>query len=73
MVVSGIPKPNGIRHAREVCQMSLDVRDASRSFVIPHMPGEALKIRIGVHSGEQWRSFSLQVSSGVHGDSDSQS
>ena len=39
MVVSGIPKPNGIRHAREVCQMSLDVRDASRSFVIPHMPG----------------------------------
>ena len=52
MVVSGIPKLNGVRHAREICHMSLDLRDASSTFVIPHMPQEKLKIRIGVHSGQ---------------------
>ena len=52
MVVSGVPRPNGIRHAREIAHMACDLRDAAKVFVIPHKPNEALRIRIGLHSGK---------------------
>ncbi|XP_064626597.1 atrial natriuretic peptide receptor 1-like isoform X2 [Lineus longissimus] len=51
MVVSGVPKENGILHAREVACMSLDLVAECRTFVIPHMLKEPLKIRVGLHSG----------------------
>jgi atrial natriuretic peptide receptor A len=52
MVVSGVPKENGNLHAREIACMSLDLVAGCRTFVIPHMTQEPLKIRVGVHSGE---------------------
>lgn len=50
MVVSGIPKRT-IFHAREVGNMALDLVAACKVFEIPHRPNEALKIRVGLHSG----------------------
>lgn len=50
MVVSGIPIYTE-HHAREVCDMAIDLVRACEVFVIPHMPEEPLKIRIGLHSG----------------------
>ena len=52
MVVSGVPIPNGISHAREIACMSLNLFHACQSFVIPHMVKEPLQIRIGLHSGK---------------------
>lgn len=53
-----MPRRNGERHAIAVTDMSLDLVRVSHSFVIPHMPKEPLKIRVGLHSGEldkyQW-------------------
>ncbi|KAK7489046.1 hypothetical protein BaRGS_00019707 [Batillaria attramentaria] len=50
MVVSGVP--DCIEdHARHVALMSLDLVRQSRAFSIPHMPGEQLRIRVGLHSG----------------------
>ncbi|KAK7086961.1 hypothetical protein SK128_002509 [Halocaridina rubra] len=31
--------------------MAIDLLHGMESFVIPHMPGERLKIRIGIHTG----------------------
>ncbi|KAL4235759.1 hypothetical protein ACF0H5_004151 [Mactra antiquata] len=50
MVVSGIPIYTE-HHAREIADMSLDIVKASETFVIPHLPDEPLKIRIGLHTG----------------------
>ncbi|KAH3695490.1 hypothetical protein DPMN_082950 [Dreissena polymorpha] len=50
MVVSGIPLVTA-SHAQEVADMSLDLVEACRNFIIPHMPGEPLRIRVGLHSG----------------------
>ena len=52
MVVSGVPDPNGDNHAREIANMSISLVKACESFVIPHRPGELLKIRVGIHSGD---------------------
>ncbi|VDN10425.1 unnamed protein product [Dibothriocephalus latus] len=51
MVASGVPRRNGLRHAVSVTDMALDLVEASHSFVIPHLPGAPLKIRVGLHSG----------------------
>ncbi|KAG5448783.1 Nitrogen permease reactivator protein, partial [Clonorchis sinensis] len=51
MVASGVPRRNGCRHATAITDMSLDLVNVSRDFVIPHMPQEPLKIRVGIHSG----------------------
>ncbi|ELU11951.1 hypothetical protein CAPTEDRAFT_165186 [Capitella teleta] len=51
MVVSGVPQRNGDRHASETAGMAVDLVAASEVFVIPHMPKEPLKIRVGMHSG----------------------
>ena len=51
MVASGVPEPNR-RHAVEIARMALNLVKACKTFVIPHFPGQKLKIRVGVHSGK---------------------
>ncbi|CAJ0958950.1 unnamed protein product, partial [Ranitomeya imitator] len=51
MVVSGVPKENGISHVAEIASMALDLIAVCHSFKIPHLPDMKLKIRAGVHSG----------------------
>ncbi|XP_052777457.1 atrial natriuretic peptide receptor 1-like isoform X2 [Mya arenaria] len=50
MVASGIPDFTE-HHAREIANMSIDLVVACQHFVIPHLPDEPLKIRVGLHSG----------------------
>ncbi|XP_067931883.1 atrial natriuretic peptide receptor 1-like [Watersipora subatra] len=51
MVVSGVPIRNGNKHVTNIADMALDLLEQSKSFVIPNMPNELLRIRIGLHSG----------------------
>jgi len=52
MVASGVPtRSQGKDHAAEVASMALDLLHATENFVVPHMPGERLQIRIGIHTG----------------------
>ncbi|KAL4631710.1 retinal guanylyl cyclase 2-like [Arapaima gigas] len=51
MVASGLPVPNGDRHAAEVSNMALDILSAMGTFKIRHMPNAPVHIRIGIHSG----------------------
>uniref|UniRef100_H3AFH5 Guanylate cyclase n=1 Tax=Latimeria chalumnae TaxID=7897 RepID=H3AFH5_LATCH len=51
MVVSGVPKENGILHVSEIASMALDLVAVCRTFRIPHKPNTQLKIRAGIHSG----------------------
>jgi len=51
MVASGLPNRNGIRHAGEISNMSLDLLSAMTSFKIRHVPGKQLQLRIGIHTG----------------------
>lgn len=52
MVVSGVPKENGINHAGEIASMALDLVSVCHAFKIPHKPTTQLKIRAGIHSGQ---------------------
>ncbi|XP_009675076.2 atrial natriuretic peptide receptor 2 [Struthio camelus] len=51
MVVSGVPRENGILHAGEITSMALDLVAVCKTFKIPHKPNTLLKIRAGIHSG----------------------
>lgn len=51
MVVSGIPKENGDRHAGEIASMALQLVSACERFKIPHRPSTKMEIRAGIHSG----------------------
>ncbi|KAM9330669.1 atrial natriuretic peptide receptor 2-like [Gastrophryne carolinensis] len=51
MVVSGVPKENGIYHASEIASMALDLVAVCKTFRIPHKPNTQLRIRAGIHSG----------------------
>ncbi|XP_075471765.1 atrial natriuretic peptide receptor 1-like isoform X2 [Ascaphus truei] len=51
MVVSGVPKENGLNHVAEIAGMALGLIAACHSFKIPHIPDTKLKIRAGIHSG----------------------
>ncbi len=51
MVISGLPKQNGIQHAAHIASMAIDLAKESALFHIRHMPGEKLKLRVGLHSG----------------------
>ncbi|XP_044284060.1 atrial natriuretic peptide receptor 1-like [Varanus komodoensis] len=51
MVVSGVPKENGICHASEIASMALELVSVCKTFRIPHKPDTQLKIRAGIHSG----------------------
>jgi class 3 adenylate cyclase len=52
MVVSGLPCKND-HHPTEIANMSLDILQSVKDFVIPHLPGRKLSIRIGFHTGQQ--------------------
>ncbi|KAJ8283828.1 hypothetical protein COCON_G00026780 [Conger conger] len=51
MVVSGLPRRNGNRHAVDICHMALDILAFMGTFELHHLPGLPVWIRIGVHSG----------------------
>ncbi|XP_022796077.1 atrial natriuretic peptide receptor 1-like [Stylophora pistillata] len=51
VVSSGLPNRNGIRHAGEISNMSLDLLSAMTTFKIRHVPGKQLQLRIGIHTG----------------------
>ena len=51
MVVSGLPKRNGNRHAGEIASMSLHLLSAMETFKINHRPEQKLQLRVGIHSG----------------------
>ena len=51
MVVSGLPNRNGINHAGEIANMSLDLLSDMCCFKIKHLPEKQLQLRIGIHSG----------------------
>ena len=51
MVASGLPNRNGIKHAGEISNMSLDLLAAMTGFKIRHVPGRQLQLRIGIHTG----------------------
>ena len=51
MVVSGVPRPNGDKHAGEIASMALKFLLACDRFKIPHRLSDKLRIRCGIHSG----------------------
>ncbi|XP_036966905.1 retinal guanylyl cyclase 2 [Acanthopagrus latus] len=51
MVASGLPVPNGNRHAAEIANMALDILSAVGTFKMRHMPDVPVRIRIGLHTG----------------------
>ena len=51
MVVSGLPERNGVKHASEIANMSLNLLESMSHFTVPHLPDTMLKLRIGLHSG----------------------
>ncbi|KAI1707250.1 adenylate and guanylate cyclase catalytic domain-containing protein [Ditylenchus destructor] len=51
LCVSGLPHRNGNEHARHVANMSLAIMRSLVHFSISHLPGEKLKMRIGLHTG----------------------
>ncbi|XP_072542868.1 retinal guanylyl cyclase 2 [Salminus brasiliensis] len=51
MVASGLPVPNGNRHAAEIANMALDILSAVGTFKMRHMPDVPVRIRIGLNSG----------------------
>lgn len=53
MVSSGLPKRNGNKHAAEIANMSLNILSSVGTFRMRHMPDVPVRIRIGIHSGEQ--------------------
>lgn len=53
MVVSGLPVRNGNLHGREIARMALALLDGVRTFKIRHRAEQQLKLRIGIHSGEE--------------------
>ena len=65
MVVSGLPKRNGIEHARQVARMSLKILESVMNFTIRHKPQTPLKARIGIHSGKMFQSSNLKLNSSV--------
>lgn len=52
MVVSGLPIRNDDRHAKEIAKMAIHILKSVSKLEIKHRPGELLRIRIGIHSGQ---------------------
>ncbi|KAI6186553.1 Guanylate cyclase [Aphelenchoides besseyi] len=51
MCASGLPRRNGNEHARNIANMSLHFIRALKSFSIPHLPDEKIRLRIGINTG----------------------
>jgi class 3 adenylate cyclase len=52
LVVSGVPKKNGDKHAAAICNMALDLKAACGSIVRPDIAPRTITIRAGVHTGK---------------------
>ncbi|VDM59032.1 unnamed protein product [Angiostrongylus costaricensis] len=50
LCVSGVPNRNGNEHVKEICSMSLGFMESLIDFYIPHLPGEKLSLRVGIHT-----------------------
>ncbi|KHJ99212.1 adenylate/guanylate cyclase catalytic domain protein [Oesophagostomum dentatum] len=51
LCVSGLPNRNGNEHIKEISSMSLEFMKSLVGFRIPHLPNEALNLRVGFHTG----------------------
>ncbi|XP_055346998.1 atrial natriuretic peptide receptor 1-like [Paramacrobiotus metropolitanus] len=51
MVASGLPRRNGLNHAKEQAGMALALMDLIHTFKIRHRPGEKARLRVGLNSG----------------------
>ncbi len=51
MVASGLPRKNEHRHSNEISTMALDILQMMEEFEIPHLHGQKLLMRIGIHTG----------------------
>ncbi|XP_059091667.1 soluble guanylate cyclase gcy-37-like [Tigriopus californicus] len=51
LVASGLPKKNGDKHAVEVCNMALTLRNAASLIVRPDKRPQTIEIKAGIHSG----------------------
>ena len=51
LCVSGLPKRNGVDHVKHIAELSLQLIRALEHFSIPSLPGEKIRLRIGLHSG----------------------
>lgn len=49
MLASGLPKRNGDRHTKEICDCALDILASVGTFCIPHQVGKRLRIRVGTY------------------------
>ena len=50
LVASGVPVPNGDKHAAEICSMALTLLDHIKNLVIANVNNH-IEFRIGVHTG----------------------
>ena len=50
MVVSGLPRRNGTRHADQIARMALDLLGVVTGLNLPQFP-KGLSVRIGIHTG----------------------
>ena len=51
MVVSGVPKPNGDKHATEICNMALSLQKACRAIQRPDTKPKTIIMKAGIHTG----------------------
>uniref|UniRef100_A0A0K2UXU2 Guanylate cyclase domain-containing protein n=1 Tax=Lepeophtheirus salmonis TaxID=72036 RepID=A0A0K2UXU2_LEPSM len=51
LVASGLPIPNGYKHATEIATMALQLMFQVEGFKISHKPTYKLRMRMGIHSG----------------------
>lgn len=51
MVVSGLPRRNGMRHADQIARMALDLLAVVNGLNLPEF-SKQLSVRIGIHTGQ---------------------
>uniref|UniRef100_A0A1I8B3W0 guanylate cyclase n=1 Tax=Meloidogyne hapla TaxID=6305 RepID=A0A1I8B3W0_MELHA len=51
MVASGIPQEIGVRHLMHLSDVALEIMAFLKSYEIPHMKPQKIRIRIGIHTG----------------------
>ena len=59
--MSGLPERNGNKHAGHIARMSLRLVTYLKEFKISHLPGRTLQFRIGIHSGENVSSYTIEL------------
>lgn len=52
MLVSGLPIRNEDKHGPEMARVSLELLNSMGHFRVRHRPDEKLRLRIGLHTGE---------------------